>query len=55
MRKLEWCALAWLAAFVVPQLAGFSVRAAAVCTVLVMALSMVPVLLGVEELTKGTR
>jgi hypothetical protein len=55
MRKLELCAVAWLLSFVVPQALGFSVRAAALCTVLAMALSAVPVLLGVEELTKGTR
>jgi hypothetical protein len=55
MRKLELSALAWLAAFLLPQALGFSVRAAALCCVLAMALSAVPVLLGVEELTKGTR
>jgi hypothetical protein len=55
MRKLEASALAWLAAFCLPVLAGYSVRAAAVCTVLVMALSAPAILLGVDEITKGTR
>jgi hypothetical protein len=56
VRKIEWAAVAWLAAFLTPWALGFSVRAAAVCTVLVMALSAPAVLLGWEEWTeKGTR
>lgn len=50
--RLCLCCGAWLAAFLLPQALGFSVRAAALTTVLVMALSAVPVLLSVEELTK---
>lgn len=49
--RLALCCGAWLAAFVLPQVAGFSVRAGALACVLVMALSAPAVLLAVEELT----
>jgi hypothetical protein len=51
--RLCLCCGAWLAAFLAPLALGYSVRAAALACVLVMALSAVPVLLAVEDLTKG--